>query len=66
MKTSFAMSAYDPKRTLIPYRAAMLAHLSAIDCVMTVTSPNHVGCFRMAVVPIKANNRQMTLICNIK
>jgi hypothetical protein len=49
------------KNTL--YSSAM-AYLSGTDCVATGSPPNHAGCFTMAVVPIKASSKQMTLICN--
>jgi len=41
------------------------AYRSATVCVMVGDVPlNQSGCFTMAVDPIKASNKQMTLICN--
>jgi len=41
-------------------------YLLAGDCAATGAPPNHPGCFTMTVVPIKANSKQITLICKLR
>ena len=50
------------KRTL---NFLAMAYLPSI-CVTIGNSPNHAGCFMIAVAPIAASSRQITLICSKK